>query len=116
MSTAVVSRSRFDAMVESKNKSIARAREVAKGAQGAGWRPALATLAGNAAAGVIDAKMGEGTSSLVGVAVGTAGVFLRQPDLVAAGTGLLGPAVYRATRAKAEEYFHGSSFTAPTGA
>jgi hypothetical protein len=94
-----VSLERFNALKEQKSRAIAKAREYGSGR---GLRSGLGHLAGNAAAGAVDGYMGEGTATVIGVAAGVGGYFLKQPDLVNVGTGMLGPAVYRGVRAKVE--------------
>lgn len=100
MSTAMVSRAKYEAAVSSGRQAVARARETAGRV---GWRQTAGTFGGAALAGGVDAKMGEGSASMLGVGLFVAGFFLKMPDLVNAGTGMLTPAIYRAARAKVSE-------------
>jgi hypothetical protein len=100
---AGISVSKYEMAVAAKNRAVARAREV-RGGSG-GYRGVAGACGGTAVAGVIDAKMGEGTATYVGLAAAVAGVALGMPDALHVGSGLLQPAIYRASRAQAEKYF-----------
>lgn len=98
-----VSMTKYQAVVAAKDRALARANAVKAGASAVGVRAVAGNLFGAAAAGVVDGYMTEGTATSVGLVTGTAGLFLRSPDLVNAATGMLAPSVYRMSRKKAEE-------------